>query len=117
MRRMVGLVLLVPVFCVIVSWGTEPAAGRGRGAGAMRDITGTNFSPHPVVNGWPGIAAFDYDNDEDIDIFVTNAARFPNVLYQNDGSGNFVQQADEAGLAFDDDSSISVAKRSPSGRR
>jgi hypothetical protein len=36
-----------------------------------------------------GVAAGDYDNDGDQDLFVTNVG--PNVLYRNEGNGTFVE--------------------------
>ena len=33
----------------------------------------------------------DFDNDSDLDLFVTNEFRQDNFLYRNDGSGNFMK--------------------------
>ncbi len=43
-----------------------------------------------------GVAAGDYDNDGDVDLYVTNLG--PNVLLQNDGSGQFTDVTNEAGV-------------------
>ncbi len=43
-----------------------------------------------------GVAAGDYDNDGDVDLYVTNLG--PNVLLQNDGSGQFADVTNEAGV-------------------
>lgn len=43
-----------------------------------------------------GVAAGDYDNDGDIDFYVTNAG--PNVLLRNDGSGRFDDVTESAGV-------------------
>ena len=43
-----------------------------------------------------GVAAGDYDNDGDIDLYVTNVG--PNVLYRNDGSGRFEDVSAAAGV-------------------
>ncbi len=43
-----------------------------------------------------GVAAGDYDNDGDIDLYVTNVG--PNVLYRNDGAGHFEDVAAAAGV-------------------
>ncbi len=60
--------------------------------------------------GW-GTALFDYDNDGDLDIFVTNGSTFqelenPEVLipqvdalYRNDGDGTFADVSDSSGIA------------------
>jgi len=46
--------------------------------------------------GWGmGCAAADYDNDGDIDLYVTNYGK--NRFYRNDGKGHFTDIADEAG--------------------
>jgi len=67
---------------------------------AFIDVTRTNFSPAPEIFSGPGLALFDYDNDGDIDIFVGNFVTRPNHLYQNDGTGQFREVADEAGIRF-----------------
>lgn len=36
-----------------------------------------------------GAIFFDYDNDDDIDLYLTHDADQPNILYQNDGTGHF----------------------------
>ncbi len=43
-----------------------------------------------------GVAAADYDNDGDLDLYVNNSG--PNALYRNDGNGTFTDVADEAGV-------------------
>ena len=35
-----------------------------------------------------GFAFFDYDNDGDLDLYLTHDANQPNILYQNDGTGD-----------------------------
>lgn len=44
-----------------------------------------------------GTAVGDYDNDGDIDLYVTNVG--PNALLRNDGSGHFDNVANSAGVA------------------
>lgn len=52
--------------------------------------------------GFPGVAIFDYDNDGDLDIYVTNGPAAPNALYQNQltqtGSLSFVDVSVSAGV-------------------
>jgi hypothetical protein len=43
-----------------------------------------------------GVAAGDYDNDGDADLYVTNVG--PDVLYRNEGDGRFADVTAEAGL-------------------
>ena len=44
-----------------------------------------------------GVAAGDYDNDGDVDLYVTNVGR--NTLLRNDGAGRFSDVTDVAGVA------------------
>ena len=60
--------------------------------------------------GW-GTAFFDYDNDGDLDIFVTNGSTFqelkqpevlipqPDALFRNDGDGMFTDVSESTGIA------------------
>ncbi len=45
-----------------------------------------------------GIAAADYDDDGDIDLFIPTANGIPNQLYRNLGNGNFEEIAAQVGL-------------------
>ena len=57
-----------------------------------RDANGADDSGYGM-----GVAAGDYDNDGDVDLYVTNVG--PNVLYRNDGSGRFEDVTATAGVA------------------
>jgi len=52
--------------------------------------------------GAPGVAVFDFDNDGDLDIYVTNGPGHPNSLYKNllsqTGQLQFVDVAHQAGV-------------------
>jgi hypothetical protein len=53
-------------------------------------------------HGWgQGVCAGDYDNDGNLDLFVTYYGR--NVLYRNNGNGTFTDVTHEAGLLTADD--------------
>lgn len=45
-----------------------------------------------------GVAAADYDDDGDIDLFVPTGEGFPNQLYRNRGDGTFEEVAAQVGL-------------------
>jgi hypothetical protein len=67
---------------------------RNRGDGTFEDATagsGTDVAGYGM-----GVAAGDYDNDGDADLFVTNAG--PSVLLRNDGSGHFTDVTAAAGV-------------------
>lgn len=69
------------------------------------DVILTPFKPR----GAPGVAIFDYDNDDDFDIYVTNGPAANNSLYSNQlketGNVSFVDVGVEAGVeAFHQDS-------------
>ena len=55
-----------------------------------------------------GAAWSDYDNDGDIDLYVANY-RSPNRLYQNQGDGNFIDDAVNAGVAMSAESRSNAA--------
>lgn len=57
----------------------------------VTDQAGVGDSGHSL-----GVVAADYDNDGDLDLYVTNFG--PNVLYQNNGDGTFTEKTREAGL-------------------
>ncbi|MEO1049027.1 MAG: FG-GAP-like repeat-containing protein [Bacteroidota bacterium] len=43
---------------------------------------------------------FDYDNDRDLDIYLTHDARQDFILYENDGSGHFTDVSVQAGVNY-----------------
>ncbi len=77
--------------------------------------------PHSIMDlllgplkekGAPGVALFDYDNDGDLDIYVTNGPGHANGLYRNmlkeTGRMSFVRVPDAAGAAATDQDSTGV---------
>ena len=62
------------------------------------DITnssGTNDASHSMA-----CAFFDYDNDGDQDLYLVHDFEVANILYQNDGQGNFTNVAQAAGVDY-----------------
>jgi len=50
-----------------------------------------------------GVTACDFDEDGDLDIYVSNYRLFPNLLWRNDGKGIFEEVAELYGVAGDGD--------------
>jgi enediyne biosynthesis protein E4 len=68
---------------------------RNRGKGVFDDVT--EGSGTQVAGYGMGVAAGDYDNDGDVDLYVTNLG--PNVLLRNDGGGKFADVTATARVA------------------
>ncbi len=70
--------------------------------GTFSDVsfeTGTSYSGAGEEQGSMGVSIADYDNDGDLDIFVTNFESEQNTLYQNLGTKGFLDISAETGLA------------------
>ncbi len=106
LHKTIIVILTTTLALTLTACDTRPTVGSAKSASPMRNIARTNFTPPPAIDGWPGLALFDMDNDADIDIFVTNAANLPNMVYLNDGTGHFSFDANTSGLALDDESAI-----------
>lgn len=81
--------------------GDDPAAANrlfaNQGDGTFLDVTeGSSTADHGYGMG---VATGDYDNDGDVDLYVTNLG--PNVLLRNEGGGRFTEVGQEAGVADD----------------
>ena len=63
-------------------------------------LLGTAFSSDGKPEAGMGIAVGDYDNDERLDLFVTNFLWESNTLYRNEGLGFFTDATAAAGLAM-----------------
>jgi hypothetical protein len=70
---------------------------RNNGNGIFEDVTAGSGTQAPGYG--MGVAAGDYDNDGDVDLYVTNLG--PNVLLRNDGGGRFLDVTARAGVAGD----------------
>ena len=67
---------------------------RNRGDGEFEDVTQAAGIRHREYG--MGACAADYDNDDRVDLYVTNFG--PNVLYHNDGRGSFTDVTRSAGV-------------------
>lgn len=72
---------------------------RNDGAGGFVDIS-RESGIGDVAGPGMGVVAFDYDEDQDTDIFVCNDSA-ANFLFENQGDGSFVETALIAGVAYD----------------
>ena len=73
-----------------------------QGDGTFREegiLRGVAFNGDGIANGSMGIDAGDYDNDGDIDLWVSNFSLEANCLMQNDGNGYFEDVTFDAHLA------------------
>ena len=66
-----------------------------RGDGTFAEAPGANGAADKGYG--MGVAVGDYDNDGDVDLYVTNVG--PNVLLENDGAGHFTDVSSTAGVA------------------
>ena len=70
------------------------AAAAGEERRVFRDVTDQTGLKH---SGWGmGCAAGDYDNDGDVDLYLTYWG--PNLLYRNEGDGRFIEVSGKAGV-------------------
>ena len=67
------------------------------GAGTFEKATDANGADDDGYG--MGVVTGDYDNDGDVDLYVTNYG--PNVLYRNDGAGNFEDVTEDANAGDD----------------
>ena len=73
-----------------------------QGGGTFREegvLRGVAFNGDGIANGSMGIDAGDYDNDSDIDLWVSNFALEANCLMQNDSDGYFEDVTFDTNLA------------------
>ena len=74
---------------------------RNDGDGTFTDvavISGVAYNEDGDEEAGMGVAAADYDNDGDTDLYVTHFFQESNTLYNNDGSGNFNDVTASSGL-------------------
>ena len=77
---------------------------RNQGDGTFKEeglLRGAALSEDGLEQAGMGLGVGDYDLDGDIDIFKTHFAEDTNVLYRNDGDGNFEDMTIRSGLAVE----------------
>ena len=67
-------------------------------AGFDRNFTARFLSVKDPERFSNGVAAADYDGDDDVDLYVVGGRTQPNHLYQNQGDGTYVEVAASVGL-------------------
>ncbi len=72
---------------LLINNGDGTFTDRARQAGV---ISGSRFDR--------GVAAADFDNDGDVDLYIASGAGTNKLLYVSDGKGSFLERAFEAGL-------------------
>lgn len=77
------------------SAGTSSRLYRNRGDGTFEDVTERSGAGVKIYG--MGVAAGDFDNDGNTDLYVTGYGR--NVLLRNDGHGHFTDVTAKAGVA------------------
>ena len=96
----------IPDYCSPSSYN-EPQNDvfyRNNGDGTFRDATQSSGMNATTGNGL-GVLPIDFDSDGDMDLFVANDMT-PNILWVNDGRGNFKDQAMLTGCAVDRDGQV-----------
>ena len=81
---------------------TPNALYRNEGNGRFTEVAvqaGAAYGGEGDTQAGMGVDAADYDNDGDVDLYVTNFYREPNTLYRNEGRGGFADATAAAGLA------------------
>ena len=71
---------------------------RNNGDNTFTDIT--EFSNTQDFGVAMGSLFFDYDNDGDLDLYLTHDANQPNILYRNDGGGRFANVSEQSNANY-----------------
>ncbi len=75
----------------------------GNGDGTFTEVTATNILGDNTAQPTNGLVACDYDDDGDLDIFVSTYGVSESLghkhLWQNDGTGHFTDVAEQTGFA------------------
>ena len=101
----VGWMVLFGAVTGILVWvGVGASAGAGGPPVSFADVSALlgDFEHQSVAFGGDGLGGavwFDFDNDGDLDLFVTNGKGHANALFENDGKGGFTDVAEAAGVA------------------
>ena len=105
-----------PIVLPTVMVRPSPQAGLQEGAKRVAEETASitpfiNVAPQFLKDGYevsnyrPAVVVFDYDRDGDSDLYITSNRGNGNLLYRNEGNGNFNDVAQDAGAALSESNS------------
>ena len=104
---MVGRVLLIS--SLIAGCAVGSARGQSAPIQFVDESTARGLLPSSMAPGMGGgVAAADFDDDGDIDLFLPNALGYPDQLYRNLGDGTFEEIATAAGVASLDQARVAL---------
>ena len=86
---------------VVVNDSTPKQLYLNKGDGTFEEVgypSGVALNENGREQAGMGLAVGDYDNDGKVDFHITNFSDDSNVLYRNDGEGNFTDVTFQAGL-------------------
>jgi hypothetical protein len=86
---------------IVANDSTPNSVYRNNGDGTFEDVSyssGAGLNEHGREQAHMGVAIGDYNSDGRTDIHITNFADDSNVLYRNDGGGNFSDVTYAAGI-------------------
>jgi len=98
-RKFSGVVL-----SLVLAHGSKVAHAEGVTFTEVSELLGPFINGPTSVNaggasGLQGMVFFDYDNDDDLDMFICGSTGTPNALMENNGDGTFTDVTEVAGLS------------------
>lgn len=88
-----------------MSKGHPDLLARNNGDGTFADFTADSGIGDVAPMCGRGVTASDFDQDGDLDLYISNYRLQVNFLFQNDGSGRLVDRSGEFGVQGDPDAS------------
>ncbi len=82
----------------VANLGEENAMYKNNGDLTFTNVVMESGTSDPLIS--MGAMFFDYDNDGDSDLYLSHDANQANILYQNDGAGNFTDVSVASGANY-----------------